>query len=244
MCETTAPPRLDTDQLRDLYRSGLPAVFLMKVPDGLPHRLRGCLEELASCPQNKHINDGSLLGRVMARRAVEICCDVPLSKIQLTNTPRGQPRVMLNSGAARPGVSISHSKATIAVALSACGRIGIDLERLRPMSSSVVTRVFASDDAGYLRSLCGRQQEYAFARLWTVAEACAKARGIGLEMLLNRMGPLGHEHEGIYEGDLRWATGLLYGNEAAAIACDRLRPTVGCIQRAPEMTLDELIHAC
>jgi phosphopantetheinyl transferase len=111
------------------------------------------------------------------------------------------------------------------------------------MSWSVVTRVFASEDAGYLQSLEGRQQEYAFARLWTVAEACAKVRGVGLEMLLKRMGPLGHECEGVYEEDLSWAAGLLYGNEAAAIACDRLRPTVGCIHRAAELTLDELIYA-
>jgi len=241
--ELARRPRLDMNQLRNAYRSGRPAVVLLRIPSEIPPRLRAQLEVVAACEHCPGLHEQSLLGRALARRTVGMCCDTPLSSIRLESTPRGQPQILVNGDRHdSPGLSIAHSDTTVGVAVCAQGRIGIDLERVRPVSAAVVARVFAPEDATYLRALGDSQREHAFARLWTVAEACAKATGTGLEMLLNGLQRLGPDRDGVYDGCLRWAVGMPYSREACAIACDPLCPVVSCIGRAPEMTLDELLY--
>lgn len=92
--------------------------------------------------------------------------------------PSGRP------GAKPPlDVSLSHSGDWIGVALCEAGRIGVDLEKLRPVSSSLVRRCLTVGELAWLHEVQpGTERSHRFFRLWTAKEAFLKATGVGLSM--------------------------------------------------------------
>jgi acyl transferase domain-containing protein/phosphopantetheinyl transferase len=79
-----------------------------------------------------------------------------------------------------PVVSLSHSDG-FAVALAALGgRVGIDVERLRPRSAGYVETAFAPEERRLLGEIPGEVREEWTLRCWCAKEAVAKALGSGL----------------------------------------------------------------
>jgi 4'-phosphopantetheinyl transferase len=80
----------------------------------------------------------------------------------------------------RFNLSHSHERALIGVAWRM--EIGVDVERLRPMSDclSLAERFFSPSEAAALAGVPPDQREHDFFRRWTRIEAVLKARGVGL----------------------------------------------------------------
>jgi phosphopantetheinyl transferase len=158
-------------------------------------------------------------------------------------TGGGKPLVCVpDSTIARaPGISLSHSGGMVAVAACARGRIGVDLETVRPIPWRVADRVFADADRQALRALPPPERERAFAQMWTVAEACAKGVGRGLQLLLAGFDQLGLERHG-YWGAFHWGVDFLDPATACAVATDKMQTFELCVAELTEVEFDWLLH--
>ena len=77
--------------------------------------------------------------------------------------------------------SMSHSGRWVAVALCRTGRIGIDVETVRPVTPSLAERCLSPDELAWMKEVePGAAQNHRFFRLWTAKEAFLKATGVGL----------------------------------------------------------------
>ncbi len=83
-----------------------------------------------------------------------------------------------------PGLhfNLSHSDGLALVAVSADHEVGVDVERLRPVSDAlgVARRVLGAGVATQLAALPPSEQQTAFFAAWTRHEALAKGLGLGL----------------------------------------------------------------
>ncbi|UHQ23222.1 4'-phosphopantetheinyl transferase superfamily protein [Lysobacter sp. 5GHs7-4] len=81
----------------------------------------------------------------------------------------------------------SHSGDSLLIALTAHGRVGVDLERLRPRprALAVSERYFTAPETAWLDAQADRDR--AFLRLWCLKEAVLKAHGHGLSFGLHRL---------------------------------------------------------
>lgn len=83
--------------------------------------------------------------------------------------------------------SLSHSRGMVAVAATAAGRIGVDLEPLaRRFDIRIANRYFAPEETAALQAIPDdlERAEY-FIRLWTLKESFVKATGKGLSQPLD-----------------------------------------------------------
>lgn len=75
-------------------------------------------------------------------------------------------------------VSISHCRRAVAVAVSECGAVGIDIESRRRVSNSLMERVCTPDELAAIRE--SEDPEGLFLRYWTRKEAVLKCRRTGI----------------------------------------------------------------
>jgi phosphopantetheinyl transferase len=109
--------------------------------------------------------------------------------VELTRGLWGKPSVSGTRDRGPDDFSISHTDGLAVIALSRRGRIGIDVELQRPVRDrqAIAAQVFGGKVAEELAALPAADQEHAFFRLWTAAEALVKATGTGFAGL---SGPL------------------------------------------------------
>jgi len=81
-----------------------------------------------------------------------------------------------------PDFNLSDTGGGSVIAISAGGRVGIDIERCdrQPPVTRLAPRWFAPDEAEALRGLDADAARRAFLRLWTAKEASCKATGTGI----------------------------------------------------------------
>ena len=81
--------------------------------------------------------------------------------------------------------NVTHSDEIAAFAFSRAGRIGIDIERVRPMqnAASVVERFFTANECAAFQKLPAGEQLNVFFKMWTRKEALLKALGQGIHAL-------------------------------------------------------------
>jgi 4'-phosphopantetheinyl transferase len=126
----------------------------------------------------------SLLARAMLRRMLVRVTGIPLGWM-FDAEPSGRP-IARNASCRRiPSISLSHSDGWVAVAVSNAGPIGIDIETHRPRRSfnKVAAAAFGPDE----RWLVAAEGAPAFYRIWTLKEAMAKASGVGLAEVADRI---------------------------------------------------------
>lgn len=82
--------------------------------------------------------------------------------------------------------NLSHSGDYALVAVAQRGKVGVDVERIRPgISSQVIARqYFSKNEVAELELLPFEQREAAFFTCWTRKEAYIKAQGLGLSLAL------------------------------------------------------------
>ena len=99
----------------------------------------------------------------------------------------GRPFISGPRSAERLHFSLSHTDGFVACAVSSCEHVGIDVEATdRPVSHLEIARTFfSSAEHADLISLPPPLQRDRFFDLWTLKEAYAKARGLGLRLPLD-----------------------------------------------------------
>jgi 4'-phosphopantetheinyl transferase len=83
--------------------------------------------------------------------------------------------------------NLSHSEGIALCAIAACGQLGVDVERIRPVTDgdSIVARYFAPAEAASYAALPACDRPAAFFSTWTRKEAFLKATGLGLQRSLD-----------------------------------------------------------
>ena len=114
----------------------------------------------------------SLLGKLLLRQLVD-----PEALAAMTWSDAGRPQLPIGGD-----FNISHSAGVVACAFCEDGRIGIDLERVRPTSVADFHGVFHEHERQRIASCPDAAAE--FYRIWTFKEAVVKAdgRGIGIDL--------------------------------------------------------------
>ncbi len=202
-------------------------------------------EELARCERYRRPEARlrALVSRAALRDVLGACLEVEPRRIALLEDG-GKPRLAGALGQ-ELDFSLSHSGGLALLAVAGRARVGVDLERLRPVRflEEVAERFFSEEERGELRLLRGGAKQKAWFRLWTRREAAAKAQGLGiLEHFLRfpQWAAARQEAEGWSVADLRPArgyAGALCLEGGAAIAGFWLwrgpRPSSGIPGRAP-----------
>lgn len=139
-----------------------------------------------------------------------------------------------------PSFNQSHSEERIMIAVATDGRLGVDIEEIRPVKYllGLADKNFAKDEAALLHATPDPERFTVFFRLWTRKEAFLKALGFGLTHPLRSFSvdPAPGAPQGLLDvGDLpedptNWYLGGVPCSQGAeaALAVDRAR-----IEQAP-----------
>lgn len=122
-----------------------------------------------------------LAGRVLSKAAVAFFVGCSPKDIVLACDAHGKPFVKAPRKASGFSLSLSHSAHLVAVALAYGGLVGIDIE---PWSRSVdieaLSKRFLSPQESLAIQQAGDRKKETFLRTWTLKEAYAKAKGLGI----------------------------------------------------------------
>jgi 4'-phosphopantetheinyl transferase len=115
--------------------------------------------------------------------AAEVGCGPEEIRLDRTCPDCGQPHGKVRLAAPRTGweVSVSHSGDLIGVAVSTVAPLGLDVEQVRAVETSVASLVLTPSEERQVRSAAD------FIRYWTRKEAVVKATGAGLRQPLNQV---------------------------------------------------------
>jgi len=138
----------------------------------------------ADCPS---IGDPSLVGRVLTRRLLAEMLHIKSHQVALIKDERGRPalnakRMAFCPAAARLDFSCAHSDNLFAAGVALDGRIGVDIEVLRPenVRSPIACRELAPAEQAWILALPESERPLAFYHCWTAKEALVKALGLGV----------------------------------------------------------------
>ncbi|MFJ3929953.1 4'-phosphopantetheinyl transferase family protein [Streptomyces sp. NPDC090029] len=137
-----------------------------------------------------------LVAHVLMRRLLSLETGVPEALIELRRSDRGRPSVRPPEGGwpAAQGTldfNLSHARGYNAIAVGRGRRVGVDVERLDRVSSRALDGIAESFTPGERVQLARMPTEIydrAVLRLWTLKEAYAKARGLGLGLPFDSFG--------------------------------------------------------
>jgi 4'-phosphopantetheinyl transferase len=120
------------------------------------------------------------------------------ARLQLLRTRRGRPTLDLRRIPYRPtggrlDFNLSHTRDTVVVGVVAGRRIGVDVEQLGgpgpgPTTLAEVAAGYTARERSWLAALARDQRHRGALRLWTLKEAYAKARGLGLALPFDSFG--------------------------------------------------------
>ncbi len=178
------------------------------------------------------MNVDSLLGRALAQRVVLELSGLRPTQVRFAIGQNGKPHAVSRAtGENAPCFSITHAGRWIGVAVASQGRVGVDLEPVAPFAPTVSARVFAESDRKAVGQLPECEQDRAFTKLWTVAEACAKVDGNGLPAMLRAPPPIGLSATGKRAAHY-WAVGVLSCGVVVAVAADRVQDPARSLAQA------------
>ncbi len=125
--------------------------------------------------------DRFVTGRGLLRRALGAYLGVAPQQISFAVNAHGRPEL---AAPATLRFNVSHTDGIVAAVFSACGEVGIDAERIRSgyPDMQVARRQFAPEHCADLEALGDDARSARFCEYWTLLEAYAKARGLGLSL--------------------------------------------------------------
>lgn len=125
-----------------------------------------------------------IIGRAILRRILTCYTGVAPEQVNFTYGARGKPAVSDSS----ISFNVSHSGDLALYALAREPLLGVDVERIRPISDvdAIARRFFSPSEYADLLSLDPTDRDAGFFRCWTRKEAYIKAIGDGLHAPLDR----------------------------------------------------------
>jgi 4'-phosphopantetheinyl transferase len=124
-----------------------------------------------------------VLTRAHLRLILASALGVDAAAVQFCHEAAGKPRLKGEGG---PWFNVSHSGAFAVLAVAADRRVGVDVERIRPMPGRDLGLYLSEDEVSDLERLPEPERQRAFFRCWTRKESFLKARGSGLGFGLQR----------------------------------------------------------
>lgn len=164
----------------------------------------------------ERVRKHAILSRGILRSVLATYTDCDAKDLDLETTPLGKPllgqRHVFGSGDA-VHFNVSHSDGMLAIALSAYGPVGVDVEKIRTIDEmdSIASELFSIDQRDALRSLSGTQRLDLFFQYWVHREAVTKAMGVGLLEQVEMQYPS--------QNAMVSRTGTVFADEPAAKLC-------------------------
>ncbi|WID96687.1 4'-phosphopantetheinyl transferase superfamily protein [Bosea vestrisii] len=121
-----------------------------------------------------------IVARNWLRRVLALYTPVPPPQLRFGETVFGKPFLANDEGGSRLAFNLSHSGELAIVAVTAGMPVGIDIERIRPVSTDLLAGCLAPREFATLSALAPTLRQESFIRCWTRKEACLKAIGVGL----------------------------------------------------------------
>jgi 4'-phosphopantetheinyl transferase len=123
-----------------------------------------------------------VVGRGLLRMILARYVHIPPAEFFFFYGHHGKPRLTPTRASASLHFNVSHSGGLALYAVTRDCELGIDVERVRPMSDAdqIAASYFSAREQRQWMSLSSAQQEKAFFKFWTCKEACLKAEGGGL----------------------------------------------------------------
>jgi 4'-phosphopantetheinyl transferase len=113
----------------------------------------------------------------------------PPGDIQFGKNSFGKPFLDQTNGGRMLEFNLSHAGGLVLVGVCESGRVGIDVEEIRPMDdlSSIAESHYTPQECAFIFGQAQEDQLRAFLRCWTRKEAYVKALGKGLSIRLNSL---------------------------------------------------------
>ena len=130
-----------------------------------------------------------LVGRALIRTILSSRTGVAPAQIMLAREAHGRPYLPPSGQGPALQFNLSYTDGLVAAALVAEGRIGVDVEyRSRNTDClEIAQRYFSPSEYTELQQLPEIQMKERFFELWTLKEAYVKARGLGLNLALDKV---------------------------------------------------------
>ncbi len=154
-------------------------------------------EELARASRFRFRKDRDefIASRASLRACLAHYLEVEPRDVSFAYSEEGKPKLDPVGHAMPIEFNLSHTRGLVAIALSRNCRVGIDVEKSRPVLDEleIAEKFFSPAETEELRSLSDADRRFAFLCCWTRKEAYAKATGLGLSETLT---PNFDEHRG------------------------------------------------
>jgi 4'-phosphopantetheinyl transferase len=130
-----------------------------------------------------------ITARAVLRSLVATYLDCAPDELQFEYGPNGKPALATPFAESGLSFNLAHSEDLALVAVTQLGPIGVDVEKIRPVSDAdkLVARFFSPRETALFQSLPAAEKNDAFFNLWTRKEAWLKATGEGIAHSLNRV---------------------------------------------------------
>jgi 4'-phosphopantetheinyl transferase len=162
-------------------------------PDELPHWAHLSEEERVRGLRFVRPRDGRrfVICRGSLRLILGQLLEIPPGLVSFRSGPGGKPEFAASGGPEDPlrlRFNVTHSDDLALIALSGGRELGVDLERIRPISEAerIVESYFTAAEQAQFRGVEAPEKVEAFLRGWTRKEAILKAKGVGLAGLASR----------------------------------------------------------
>jgi len=111
------------------------------------------------------------------------------AQINFIHSDRGKPYLTDDCNPLNLQFNLSHSENMAIVGISRDRRIGVDLEKIRPMENAeqLAERFFCASEYDLLTQAIPEERDKLFFQLWTAKEAYLKATGEGISGGLNQI---------------------------------------------------------
>jgi 4'-phosphopantetheinyl transferase len=154
-----------------------------------PAHARSLLSEDERGRAQRFLKDGDrqryIVGRAGLRLILATYLGIDPRAVRFGYNDWGKPELDL-ADRGRLHFNLSHSAGEAMLAVSAHARVGIDIEKIRPLQEDIASRFFSASECAALAALSGGEQLAGFYRCWTRKEAFVKAHGAGLSVPLDR----------------------------------------------------------
>jgi len=146
------------------------------------------LERAARFRFEKHHNR-FIAGRGILRSLLAAYLECAPDEPRFVYGPNGKPALAGKFAQSALRFNLAHSEELALVAITRLGELGVDIEKIRPLSDAgeLVERFFSARENALFQTLPADQRNVAFFNLWTRKEAWLKATGEGIGDSLSRV---------------------------------------------------------
>lgn len=134
----------------------------------------------------------AMAGRLLIRKAIAYCLEIPYKEIKLGRTEKGKP-YLVNTVQGSLSFNVSHNGDYAVLAASRNGTIGVDVMKYElrtsvPKFFHTMRRQFTEPEWSQIRKSTEESEQLkTFYRLWCLKESYVKALGVGIGFEVSRL---------------------------------------------------------